>query len=274
MSGDHTPLPIFDFGDDAGGIPELSDRDTACLVLPDLNYDNQLQAIRHLIRTHRKMERDERAAFAEVKRIVETAKGMRAEHAESELAELFYDGVYSAAARSTAAIGMLAPIAESLFDQAFAGIRQTAGDRAISMPPHPRWSMNADQAWDCHLMPPAPGEEPPKDVVRGIGQLSEAVGLAPFLPSDLSMTLTALFGYRNKMLHCGFEWRQRDRDRFSRTIATAGWPQGWFSQATSDGRPWVFYMTDAFIDHSVATIDRVLEGIGKYCKAVFIRRGP
>jgi hypothetical protein len=54
------------------------------------------------------------------------------------------------------------------------------------------------------------------------------------------------------MFHQGFEWSESERAKFAK--ATAAWPAEWFSQATSGGEPWVFYLTDVFVDHVLATV--------------------
>ena len=91
-------------------------------------------------------------------------------------------------------------------------------------------------------------------------QLAEAVGLTAHLPDDPRPTLQALFECRNKMFHCGFEWPTVERERFQKR--TADWPSDWFATATSDHKPWIFYMTDTYINHCLTTIDSVLGGVG------------
>jgi hypothetical protein len=96
--------------------------------------------------------------------------------------------------------------------------------------------------------------------------MAEETGLAANLPIDLKSTLTALFAYRNKILHLGFEWPDGDRKAFADRIPKEGWPADWFSQATSDGEPWMFYVTDAFVDHCLATVDQILDGLGAFVR--------
>jgi len=69
------------------------------------------------------------------------------------------------------------------------------------------------------------------------------------------------------MFHCGFEWPTEDRQRFARRIKNPDWPSGWFERATSGGEPWVFYMSDAFIEHCVKMIEQIICGVGAYCNA-------
>jgi hypothetical protein len=89
-------------------------------------------------------------------------------------------------------------------------------------------------------------------------------GLTAHLPADLKPTLQALFEYRNNMFHFGFEWPTNERERFQKR--TADWPSDWFSMAAIDHKPWIFYLTDAFIDHCLTIIDSVLGGIGVFAR--------
>jgi hypothetical protein len=53
-----------------------------------------------------------------------------------------------------AAVGMLAPFVESLFKQAFPGIRDLL-DRNGRVPiAHARWTMPKDKQWDCRRASP------------------------------------------------------------------------------------------------------------------------
>lgn len=264
------PPNPFDYGDDAGaGIPEFSDRDAAGLVLPHINYDTQLLAIEELLRAHR--SRSE-TVVKEIKQTEDAAKqstGLRSERAVDDYIELVHFSIYQDAAHSTAAVGMLAPFIESIFDHAFTSIRQYAKEKNTQHPVHARWIGDDEHLWDCHWVRKRNGNWS-KEVAEGIEQLSEAVGLTPFLPADLSLTLKALFAYRNKMLHCGFEWKPDVRNAFDKRIKDDGWPPAWFERATSGGEPWVFYMTDAFIDHCVKTTEAVIDAIGAYCNEKFL----
>ena len=98
-------------------------------------------------------------------------------------------------------------------------------------------------------------------------QLAAAIGLTPHLPDCLRPTLQALFEYRNKMFHCGFEWPLDERHRFANRVVDAKWPADWFATATKGSEPWVFYMNHVFVQHCVETLDQVISSIGAYCKA-------
>ena len=49
------------------GIPELCDRDAACMVLADLDYHAQLAAIRHALRRQRQADEELQPQVADVR---------------------------------------------------------------------------------------------------------------------------------------------------------------------------------------------------------------
>jgi hypothetical protein len=101
-------------------------------------------------------------------------------------------------------------------------------------------------------------------MVVGIMQLSCATCLNEFLPTNLQKTLSAVFAYRNKMFHLGFEWPVHEREKFSTLIIDERWPTTWFNWATSDSKPWICYMTDDLISECLTQIDGILFAFGKF----------
>ncbi len=246
-------------------IPQLSDRDSACLVLPDLDYDSQLAAIQYLLRQHKKDDKTLRDEIKRIEQIAQRTTGLRNEHAVNEWMNHVHASIFQDAAHSMAAVGMLAPLIESMFYQAFHGIRQIIHEQKEITPinMHIRWKQATEDQWDCHYFW-SKGKQT-RDLVKGILQLAEAVELSSYLPSDLKLTLQALFEYRNKMFHNGFEWPLDVRQRFQQRINDAKWPQEWFSKAEHGDNPWIFYLTDIFINHILITIDNTIKGIGAFC---------
>lgn len=244
------------------GLPDFPARWMAGVVLHDLDYEAQLVAVRALLRSHEEAAKSFEHEIEEIKRFAEQLSGMRNEQAVDELIGRYHDSVYQDAAYSMAAIGMLAPLFESLFTTAFRGIHERfhSDGRVVG---HERWRQSESEVWDCHNF--WSNGRRSTNLVEGIMQLADACGLAQYLPSNIRPTLDALFAYRNKMFHSGFEWPQREREKFDARLRE--WPQDWFSKSESGGEPWVFYMSRSFIEHCIETIDGVLDGLGQYCKS-------
>lgn len=251
------------------GIPQLSNRDAVCLVLPGLDYDAQLMAIRSLLRRHKEADRVLEEEIKSLKAKTRKLSGVGQECAISHLIDRYDASVYQGAAHSMAAVGMLAPLIESIFHQAFQGIRRCLRNDMTPPSTHARWEQPAEDQWDCHFAWNKGRRS--ANLVEGITQLADALGMSSYLPGDFKLTLQALFEYRNKMFHCGFEWPIDERERFQKRIKDAGWPSDWFARATTDDKPWVFYLTDMFIDHCLTTIDQTIKGIGAFCNKELLR---
>jgi hypothetical protein len=173
-----------------------------------------------------------------------------------------HESVYQDAAHSMAAVGMLAPFVESLFYQAFHGIHCRFYSGNIHPSNDQRWQQSVSDQWDCHFVWNKNRRD--RNLVNGIMQLANAVELSRHLPDDLEKVLSALFEYRNKMFHCGFEWSSEDLERFHRRIKQGEWPVEWFSTAKRDEKLWMIFLTDTFIEHCLLTIEKILVGFGNF----------
>ena len=197
---------------------EMSDQDMAGFILEDLDYEKQFVAISGLLQRADAADKDVEANIRQVDEYRAKSSGWRSERPQDEFGELFYASIYQSAAYSMAALGMIAPLFESMFFQALRGIRAKyyaagaapAGDRnAIT---------DAEDFWDCHKYYDRRLEDVKTNLVLGIRQLAAAVGLAPYLPVELDKTLEVLFAYRNQMFHNGLEWPERSRIEFVNRI--------------------------------------------------------
>ncbi|HEY4231995.1 MAG TPA: hypothetical protein VGM76_01085 [Lacipirellulaceae bacterium] len=251
-------------GIDKGFLADLPDRIAAHIVLDEFDFDAQLAAIHSLLR--RQSGVDEEYA-AEIKKLEESAKalsGIANDWAVDELVDRYHSSVYQDAAHSMAAVGMIAPFVESMFHQIFQGIRLHLSKGGSPPNEHGRWEQPAEDQWDCDYV--WKGGRRSKHLADGILQLAEAVGLISYLPVSLEQTLPALFGYRNKMFHCGFEWPVVERERFRQHRIKEKWPVDWFSDAKRNSEPWICYMAQPFIDHCLDIIQKSIDGIGAFCK--------
>ena len=250
---------------------QLDLRDHLFLLNLSLDIQSQLVAIREVLT---RQQQASKAFGAEIDKIEAHARkltGVLNERAVDEWIDRVHHSVYQDAAHSMSAVGMLAPLIESLFHECYQGIGREFFPLTAPLIPHGRWNAAHSFQWDCHFVIEA-NREARKDLVCGIRQLADATGLAPLLPKDLDKTLSALFGYRNKMFHYGFEWPVAERQRFTKRILSEAWPRDWFLQATSGEEPWIYYLSQAFIDHCLATIEQILDGFSTLVRDELVPR--
>lgn len=242
-------------------LAEFDNRFLSSFVLGSLDYDAQLYAIHDLLRRHRQAQEELAKEIGEIDAFARRSFGIANQQAIDDWVDHLHHSVFQDAAQSMAAVGMLAPFIESVFKRAFPRIIARLERHGGTPNGQVRSVLPERRRWDCQYATPNR-----KDLVGGIMEMAEATGLAGDLPPDLKPTLMALFAYRNKMFHNGFEWPDSDRTAFAERISEEGWPVEWFSQATSDGRPWVFYVTDAFVVHCLVTVEQILDGLGAFVR--------
>ena len=258
-----TNLDSFD-----DGFGNFDPEDFACVVLPDLDYEAQLIAISHLLNAHQNADAESTQEIKDIEKFAQNTKGARNEYAVDQWLERLHSSTFQSAAHSMSAVGMLAPLFESIFYQAFYGIKENLFIEKQTLPKHNRWVQTESEKWDCHF---AWGKEGRKrNLVLGIMQLSEATGLKLFLHDDLELVLTVLFSYRNKMFHCGFEWPIEERNRFWSRINKEKWPENWLEAATTNNEPWIIYLSNEFIWHCLERIRATIAAIGKFVYEISI----
>ncbi len=216
------------------GIEDVTDRDIGLGILT-ADYESQLVAIHAVLQRNRKAEKEAEEELHEIEEFIRknhTPDGWVEHHWVDHL----HRHTFIDAAHSMAAVGLIAPLMESLFASTFRYFRLS-------------------KAWEK-----ARGNN---GVAKGVIQVASEMGLAPHLPEDLDTTLLVLFAYRNKMFHCGLEWPQADRKKFLGDIRSNGWTEC-FSWATRGDTPWIFYLARPFIDRSLDIVNEVIEGIGAY----------
>lgn len=199
--------------------------------LGESNYGAQLVAIRDLLHRQELADQELSDRIKEADAVARRTEGRANDDAVDFWVELAEMSCYQDAAHSMAAVGMIAPLIESAFRTAFRSI----GD-----------------------------ELPPGNLVKEIVKHAEEVGMKEHLPPDLEPTLSALFAYRNKMFHGGFEWSTDELKKFDKLLEENRWPPDWFSKATTDDEPWMFYMTSAFVDCCLEMAEGVIRGIRQF----------
>lgn len=238
----------------------ITDRERTLCLIEEYDLEAQLLAIRSLIKRNAEsdeaLEEDIEALGVEIRKHTD-------EYADY-LQDLWIDhlngAVFQDAAHSMSAVGMLAPFVESLFVAIFAGIR--VHRQSVDGASNASAATHQDDFWNPHYV--FEGNQRRRDVAKGVVRLANFSGLTAYLPDSLPKTLSALFAYRNRMFHNGFEWPMAERENFAKAIRQNQWPSEWFTQSTRAERPWIFYMSAEFIGHCLATIDQVLDGVGKY----------
>jgi hypothetical protein len=245
---------------EALGMPT---RDYACILLPTVDYDAQLLAIRSLLEQHKENENRRTEDIQKIDHEMPQLGGEQSRWANEDRSDLLHASVYADAAHSMAAIGMLAPFIETIFSQAFSSAQIYYGDETAHLPEHRRWRADIALRWNCRHYWNKNGERV-DNMAAGIMQLSVATGLKEFLPHNLARMLNAVFAYRNKMFHLGFEWPEHEREKFNKFIASEKWPTTWFYWATSGSKPWICYMTDELISECLTQIDGVLHAFGEF----------
>ncbi|VVT10229.1 conserved hypothetical protein [Sphingomonas sp. EC-HK361] len=241
---------------------QLDDRDYAHFYFDDYDLEAQLIAIRNFLA---RSSEDERQEDKDIKALARRAEEIGSDHLVGMYTDSVHASVYSGAARSAAAVGMLAPFVENLFTGIFRGIGSEEDDY-LGRDKNSTRSKNARaHFWDPHVS--FGSSEVKTNLIDGIMQLADASKLAPRLPSDTRKILEALFEYRNGMLHAGFEWPPARRERFAQRVRT--WDANWFISAQSGGKPWVWYMSDLFIDRIFSFIDEVLIAAGQHARETY-----
>ena len=238
----------------------ISSRDRALFLLGDVDLDAQLLAIRSMLRRNKQADDAMIADIEDLKTAIRSTRGAYAEHLQDQWLDRLHGSVFQDAAHSMTAAVMIVPFVESLFVSIFNRLRtHDAVYKATSS--HSAFA-SAKNFWDPHYAESG-GRLRKGPLVDGIIRLSGATGLATDLPQDLKAVLTALFSYRNKVFHRGFEWPPGEREKFWDRIAEEGWTD-WFSCSTSDNRPRIIYMRTTFIDYCLTAIDGILDGVGGF----------
>ena len=225
--------------DDAGvGLESVTDRDIGLAILTP-NYASQWVAIRSILQRNQKAE-DEASA-----RIRELEAGIRKRSypqlwVDHHWVTQRHDKTFLDAAHSLAAVGLIAPLMESLFGRIVRYFKD-------------------EQTWEkrrCRV-----------GIAEAFLRIAEDIDLRRHLPDDLDTTAPALFAYRNKMFHGGLEWSERDRANFAKRVDYDGWT-GCFSRAESGNEPWFFYMTRGFVERCLDTIYEVIDGVGAHARPI------
>jgi hypothetical protein len=244
----------------------LSSRDHALHLVGDYDLEAQLIAIKGVLRQNREAEEDVAEAIKSLDTQIRNYAGDNDEyhiHMENHWVDTLHETVFQDAAHSMSAVGMLAPFLESLLVSIFDGMRIRWEEEGVTVPDGVRGPSSASKFWRPNYIR-TDGEKWRTGIVDGTHQLSDALDLSSYLPEDFRDVQEALAAYRNAMFHNGFEWPMAEREKFGKLIEDKCWPSDWFKKSTTGGKPWIYYMSEEFIQHCLKLIDQVLEGVGEY----------
>ena len=246
----------------------MDDRDYLFRLVNTIDWESQLEAIRGVLGRNQKASQTVSAHIDELRQEAETYRGPHHEHVVDEHVDAMFRSSYSEAANSMAAIGMIAPMLESLYSQSFHSLGEMYATKGMEPEAHRRWERaGADpQRWNCQVYFAEAGEVR-QDIISGIQQISAATGLVRYLAADTANWIDAMLTYRNKMFHGGFEWSLAQRDQFEKQIAERKW-EHFFQSATTDGKPWIFYIRDEVIAEMPKRMEGILDGMGRFAKAL------
>lgn len=250
----------FDYGDDAGkgfeGFPPLTPWDCARILLGPIQLDMQVAAMRSLLSRNRTEDVRLRAQFADLERHAQegTLRDFEIDH---YYGELFYENVYQGGTHALAALGMVAPLTESVLVRLFQYVPLMGTPK-----PHPRRELLEPdrRKWNCKFRWDDVDRKWCDDIIGGVDQMAGVVDVERFLTRADRLRLRALFNYRNFMFHNGIEWPEEWAAKFEKLVA--GWPDGWFRSARIGDKPWIFYMTESFTDECFEMLHRFVEGVG------------
>jgi hypothetical protein len=245
--------------------PDWTPRDNASLVLPRLDYESQLLAIKDVLRRNAMVDKLTDETVEALNQHALRSTGVENQRVVDEWVDTLHNSTYQSAALSMSALGMLAPLYESLFSQAFYGIRHEFIGLLRIDDSIRRVGITDKDFWECRTYIDREKDRK-QNVFLGTRQLAKAIGLSTFLPESLWNVFDALISYRNMMFHNGFEWPEERCEAFAKRIHEGGW-DAWFSSATVDARPWMFYMTKPFVEECLEHINKVLESIGRFVDA-------
>ena len=245
----HEPVSVREYleflCDYAGvGFDTVTDRDIGLSILAP-NYESQCVAIRSVLQRNQEAEDQASARIRELE--ADIRRHRYPQHwADHHWVTQMHDWTFLEAAHSMAAIGLIAPLIESLFSQTVTYFKDAQ-----------TWKESRSRV----------------GIAKAFLQIAENIDLRRHMPDDLDTTAPALFAYRNKMFHFGLEWPDRHLANFAKRVDSDGWTS-YFSRAESGKDPWFFYMTKGFVDRCLDTVYDIIVGVGSHARPIVFAEDP
>lgn len=248
-----------------GGL--LDHRDHLYLLLPTLDWDSQILALKSMLRNNANALKASDDEIAKSKEYLQDYDGPHHSHYVDEHVNLLHHSVYSEATASMSAIGMVAPMIETIFCQSMSELGALYKLAGIEPPAHKRWkrSIDSDQRWDAQWCFKSDPDANSNDLISGLKQISDATRLSEHIDTTTWKWIKAMLSYRNYMFHNGFEWPVDKRTEFQKRIEREGWGE-YFSCSTTSDKPWIFYLEQETIALMPDELLKILDGIASFIK--------
>ena len=175
------------------------------------------------------------------------------------------------AACSQTIVAAICPLFETLFSRAFSRIKKVCADNKTEFKNHKRWTLELEPRDEHKRWSPYwvfnEGDWPRRNLLEGYQNLLEAIGFETAIPklSHEAQVLAALFMYRNKSLHHGYEWPSEVCNNLKRAVESLKstvedrsngrdrW-KTWFQLHSVGEEPCLITITKQFVLDAVASI--------------------
>mgnify|MGYP003669878721 CR=1 FL=1 len=269
--------------------PEIEPRGYLHKLKLDFDPESQLREIHKLLKRNEEADQtldlETKESEQQLKTLQEdeTAEYQRLDMAEATVIDHYHEATYQGIAHSMAAVGMLAPFMETIFNQCFQNLGEKYPREQFEYPKHDRWQKIGKDFWDCRIKFIFPvqnqstggqqqaGKIQQKNaVLKGVEELAEATGLIAYLPADYLKVFSALKSYRDSMFHNGMEWPLKERTEFINRLEKNKDSAAWFAKATTgeEESPWMIFMTEKFIKRCLQLAEEVLDAFGALVKSL------
>lgn len=246
---------------DSKGILHLSGADASVSLIELMDIDSQKNAIYKTFSIIDKAKSEIDESIANLENAAKKSSGEQNPLIVDKLVDTYHLSVFYDAANSMSTIGMISPTFESIIYEIFLNIGKNFGEEILKK--DTQRNINEKKfIWDCHYV--IKDSKKYKDIVKGIKQLLYVTKLDSYFPNDFIDVIDAMFTYRNKMFHNGFEWPIAEREKFKKKIISKNWPDDWFFCSTSNDEPWIFYMSTKFQKRCISLLDEIINGVGQY----------
>lgn len=246
--------PISSYTDQNGCL-HISDEDASVALIKSIDLFSQRVAINKLVSLINRTQINEQEEIKKIEVMCKNASGSRNDFLVDELVDSYHFSVYFDSTYSMAILGMIAPTVESLFYEIFLNIGKLGSDR---FPKRQNCRINhieQELIWDCHYYINKGNKT--DNIIAGIQQLAKITGFREYLPNDYYNVIDALFLYRNMMFHNGLEWNEEYLDKFMNKINSNNVMKNWFTCSTRDSKPWIYYMTNEYMERCFRFINEI-----------------